>query len=432
MKRLKNTAIALLAVACLLAGPAEAAGQELSLEAQAVLLVEESSGAVLYEKDAHLPMYPASTTKILTALLAVELGDLAAQVTVGAELNLVAAGSSLAHLSQGDTISLGDLLYGLLLPSGNDAAYVIAAFLAREQQENPELPAGEATEVFAAMMNERARQLGARDSHFSNPDGFHAADHYTTAYDLSLIAREAMGSPFLRSVFATKSYTSDTWQGKGTRAWKNNNQLIQPGAGYYYPPATGLKTGYTGPAGFCLVSSATSGGLDLIAVALNASEKGRWGDAWTLLDYGFANYARRELVRKGSVVETVPIVNGDWGQPQDIPLAAAQSYAAVLAKEDLERVEMEVQLDPHFLAAKEDSGAAAQAYSLQAPLAVGQAVGQVVYSLEGQALFTTDLLAQAAATPLPWWRSPTALLLFAAVLGGTLLVLAFRRRFKAR
>ena len=432
----KNIIIAVLVIICFLPGLAGAKAQEPQTEAQAAILIEQVSGTVLYAKDAYRRMYPASTTKILTALLAVETGDMDALVTVGPEINLVSKGSSLARLSVGDTITLRDLIYGLMLPSGNDAAYTIAAHLARRQSGNPDLSAPEAIKVFVDMMNARARKLGAKDTHFTGPDGFHAADHYTTAYDLSLLAREAMRHPFIRTVVSTADYTPDSWKGSNTCSWKNNNLLIHSLNDFYYPAATGLKTGYTGQAGFCLISSGSSNALDLIAVCLKTSEAGRWSDAKALLDYGFANYTWLQLVKAKEAIHTVSITNGDYGQPDAVMLTAAEGFAGVFAQEDAGRIKKEIVIDNNLLETKNSLGEAAAAaqgeYALRAPLSKGQVVGQVKFTLGGRELFSADLIVTADVAPRPWWRTTPALTIIVCglIFVAAITALSIRRRRK--
>lgn len=434
----KKIIIAVLVLLCFFPRLAGAKAQEPHIEAQTAILIEPVSESILYAKEPYRRMYPASTTKILTALLAVETGDLDAQVTVGSEIYLVARGSSLARLGIGDTITLGDLVYGLLLPSGNDAAYTIAVYLARLQSGNPDLSAPEAIKVFAGMMNARARELGAKDTHFSGPDGFHAADHYTTAYDLSLIAREAMKHPFIRTVVATSNYTPESWKGNNTRSWKNNNQLLHPNNDYFYPDATGLKTGYTGQAGFCLVSSGSREALDLIAVCLNTSEDGRWSDAKALLDYGFANFTWLQLVQAEEEIQTVNISNSDWGQPDSVALTAAEGFAGVFAREAVKQIKKEIIIDNNLLDTKYSYGEAAAAvpaeYALRAPLVKGQVAGQVKFTLEGRELFSADLIVIADVDPRPWWRTGPALSFLGCGLFFLVSILVFRlkRRLKTK
>jgi len=390
------------------------------IEAEAALVIDQKSGTILYAKDAQRRMFPASTTKILTALLAVETGDLAEIITVGTEINLVKKDSSLAHLKIGDTISLGDLIYGLMLPSGNDAAYIIAVHLGRRQAGDSNLSAAAALEVFSDMMNSRANDLGAKDSHFTVPDGYHDENHYTTAHDLSLIARAAMDNPFIRTVVSTNMHRAQSWTGKKTRDWTNTNLLIQSDNNNYYPYATGLKTGYTEEAGFCLVSSGSDGKMDLIAVSLNASRGRRWADARALLDYCFANYAWRQLLQADEIIQTVSISNGDYGQPDSVALIVAEGFAGVFSQEDLERITKQVLIDPNLVETEKTSAQSpASGFSLRAPLVKGQAVGHVLLTLDGRELFSTDILITENVAAQPWWRkllAPAILLLAAGLL----------------
>lgn len=258
---------------------AHEAEHPLSVECQAATIINQDNGDILYAKNDTLRLYPASTTKVLTALLAIENGDPGEIVTVGDEIQRVSPFATRAWLQQGESLPLRDLVYALLLPSGNDAAYTIAVHIARKTTD-PSLSTDEAVDVFVDLMNRRAYELGARDSHFANPDGFHDANHYSSARDLSIIAREAMKKPFFRQVVHTPKY----------RVWTNTNQLIAPDSAYYFPCATGLKTGFTSQAGHCLISSASDQEVQLITVALNSSKDGIWKDSRALLSYGFASY----------------------------------------------------------------------------------------------------------------------------------------------
>lgn len=418
MKKCFRNLIALITIYIFLLPQAAAAATPPVIEAKAAILLEASTGAVLFAQAPHQRMYPASTTKILTALLATETGDLDEIVTVGPELYLVAPNSSLAYLEVGDTLTLRDLVYGLMLPSGNDAAYVIAVHLAR-RQEGQNLPVLQAIQVFSRMMNQRAQALGATESNFTCPDGFHADDHYTTAYDLALIAQAAMKLPFLREVVATPEYTAASWQGGKPRRWENNNLLIDADSEAFYPAATGLKTGYTGPAGFCLVSAASDKDLSLIAVNLKTSLLGRWSDSRALLDYGFANFSWRQLVQASQDTESFFVSNGDWEQPNSVTLAAREGFTGLFSQAEAERIKREIILDPTLL--DSETAAGATGFTLRAPLCMGQVAGQVKFTLEGKELFTTDLIITADVASLPWWRTEAGM----ATMGIGLLLLLF-------
>lgn len=256
------------------------------IEGEAGLLIDVESGEVLYEKNASRRMYPASTTKILTALVAIETGDLDEIVIVGEEILEAGWDESRAGLRVGEHWMLRDLIKALLLPSGNDAARTIAVHIARSEYGD-HLTIDEAFEQFAAMMNRRAQLAGATHSHFTNPHGLHDDHHYTTAMDIALIAIDAMRLPEFREIVQLEL-------GEAVRAdahaevirLANRNRLLDEGSDYYYPAATGIKTGYTTTAGWCLVASAEEGGREVVAVVLNSSQLGVWTDSIRLLEYG--------------------------------------------------------------------------------------------------------------------------------------------------
>ncbi len=269
--------------------------QEPRISAESAILIDQESGQVLYQKNPHTQLYPASTTKILTALLALKYGDLDDVVTVGNEVKLVQPDSSKAELSVGQEIRLSDLIYGLMLPSGNDAAYTIAVYVAAKAHPGEDLSSREAVAVFVDLMNEKARGLGALESHFNNPDGYHDAKHYSTASDLAMIAKAAMQYPFFCQVAATEYYHCRSQDTLGVEhaqhdfSWQSTNLLLDPSSPYYYPGTTGLKTGHTTEAGYCLAASVSRDNRTLISVILNASETGIWSDTTKVLNFGFGN-----------------------------------------------------------------------------------------------------------------------------------------------
>lgn len=228
---------------CVIDGSAAAPGGTVEAEAAAVFSLADHS--VLTERHALERMYPASMTKVLTALVAIRHGNLSDSVTVGQEAVITEAGASLCHISPGDELTLEQLLYGLMIPSGNDAAAAIAVHIAGS------------VEAFSDMMNEQAHALGATDTHFTNPHGLHDENHYTTAYDLYLIFQEALKEPVFRQIIGSSSYTAvytDANGNKKSQTWKNSNQYI---TGEQAMPdgltVLGGKTGTTKAAGYCLI-----------------------------------------------------------------------------------------------------------------------------------------------------------------------------------
>ncbi len=252
------------------------------------LLADFDTGEILLANKPDERIYPASTTKILTALILIEQRpDLSEKIQVGAEVNRFGPDASLMHLAQYEEISYKDLLYGMMLVSGNDAAAAVAVSL------------GGSIEGFADMMNQKAQELGMTGSHFTNPHGLHDEDHYTTTADLSKLAIAAMQNPVFAECVATKEYTtSPTNKAPQGHALVTTNRLISPKeqyAEFNYAPAIGIKTGATNAAQGCLVAAARKDGRTLIAVLMGDSTWGsngdkyvsRWTDAVKLFEYGF-------------------------------------------------------------------------------------------------------------------------------------------------
>lgn len=247
--------------------PALAPG-ELPLAAQGAIVVDGFTGEQLYEKNSQQVFYPASTTKILTALLIIEAGDLDKTVTIEPADTKVEP--SALDMKPGERYTRRQMLYGLMLKSANDVALALARDNAGSVQ------------AFAEKMNLRARELGATDSNFANPHGLHNKAHYTTPHDLALIARAAMQQPLFRKIVSTVDYT---WQtDSGPVPLKNHNKLLT-----MFPGCTGLKTGYTVPAQQVLVSSAMRDGREVISVVMHTDHPGIWEDSKTLLTYGLTH-----------------------------------------------------------------------------------------------------------------------------------------------
>ncbi len=250
-------------------GPApELAPGELPLAAQGAFLIDGFTGQTLYEKQPDHPFYPASTTKILTALLIIEAGGLDQVITI--EPGDTHVEPSALDFKPGEKFTRLQLLYGLMLKSANDAALALA------RDNAGSIPA------FAAKMNLRARELGALSSNFENPNGLHNKNHYTTPHDLALIARAAMEQPMFRNIVGTIDYPFITEAGPVQLT--NHNKLLTQ-----FPGCTGVKTGYTVPAQQVLVASALKDGREVISVVMHTDHPGIWEDSKTLLIYGFSH-----------------------------------------------------------------------------------------------------------------------------------------------
>ncbi len=283
-------------------------GAPVALTSQAVVLIDPETRQVLYDHNADKRMYPASLTKMMTALLVAEAGDLERHVKISA--NAAAVGESSMHLAAGEQLRLEHILLGTMLPSANDGATACA-----------EVVDGSVTE-FVAHMNRRAKELGMTRTHFLNPTGLHKADHYSTAQDLATLAIAVMARPELRPVVRTQQATVP-WPGReGDRKLINRNRLLAR-----WPACDGVKTGYTKQAGRCLAASASVDGWRLIGVVV--SSKDAWADAKGLLDWGFARFYKVALVA-GGVTQVSLTVRG--GTEDSVDAVATEDVVAVLPR----------------------------------------------------------------------------------------------------
>ena len=246
--------------------------------------LDSSNGQILFDKNSTSKCYPASTTKILTSIVAIESINLDTTFTVGNEINLAEEGSSLAYLVQGEEISLKDLLYGLMLPSGNDAAYTIAVNVARILTGNPILTDNEAVTYFVNLMNEKAQEIGMVDSHFEVPDGYHNKNHYVTAQDMMRLLIYAQRVDILKQVASTQSYSTTALTGQ-EHTWINTNKLLDQNSSYYYEGVNGFKTGFHDDAGNCLIVTANINSREVFLIIMKSeTDDTRYQDATTLLD----------------------------------------------------------------------------------------------------------------------------------------------------
>ncbi len=323
-----------------------------------VMLMDACTHKVLYAKNAHEKLPMASTTKIMTAILAIETGKLDALVTVPKEAYGV-EGSSM-YLRLGEKISLRDLVYGLMLVSGNDAAIAIA------------INVGGSIAGFAALMNEKAKELGAHNTHFVTPNGLHDVEHYTTAYDLALIASYAMQNETFREIVGTTYYRTVT--GEVTRTVKNKNKIL-----WEYEGGNGVKTGYTMAAGKCLVFSAERNGVELVGVVLNCPDM--FPAAKRLLDYGFETYKPEKLVAAGDVIARIRI-NG--GRKNALAVAVKQDIIILVKDGDSTTVRTVVKLPQQ---------------QVQAPVKKGDSLGSLEIWEDGRILAETELVAAETIEP---------------------------------
>ncbi len=260
-----------------------------ALSAKSAILIDAHTGRVLMSKDAEIRLGMASTTKIMTALVAIERGKLDDVVTVSNRASTT-EGSSM-YLKAGGKICLKDLLYGLMLNSGNDSSIAIAEHISGD------------VESFALLMTQKAKDLGLYNTSFTNPHGLDDIAHYTTAYDMAQITMHALNIPFFAEIVSTKVKTiySQTPDGEFVRTLVNHNKMLS-----LYKGADGVKTGFTKKCGRCLVSSATKDGLKLIAVTLFAPDD--WNDHSQMMDYGFSTYKLKHPIKAKDYIRAVPVI----------------------------------------------------------------------------------------------------------------------------
>jgi D-alanyl-D-alanine carboxypeptidase len=324
------------------------------LSAKSAVLIDASSKSVLCEKNARERMGMASTTKIMTALVAAERAEL--DKTVSVSPSAVGVEGSSIYLYAGEKLTLRDLLCAMLLESANDAAAAIAIEIAGS------------VEGFCNMMNEKAAELGLCDTHFTNPHGLYDDAHYTTAYDLAMIAAAALENGTVREIVATKKMTLTPIEGN-TRVLYNHNKMLSR-----YEGAIGVKTGFTKKTGRCLVSAAERDGLRLVSVTLNASDD--WNDHTRLLDIGFENFCRVQIVKKGDACYMQPLIGG---VDEQLPLLACETLYATLPKSiDIKKLTPIVETYNRYAFA---------------PISEGSVAGKMLYYLDGQLVASVPIAA---------------------------------------
>lgn len=257
----------------------------LSIKAEAAILFDADTLEVLYHKNPLSPVFPASTAKLLTCLVVLDWCDLSEEVNISNEIRLIARDSTTAGLRQGQILTIKNLLEGMLLPSGNDAAYAAATYVGRKSLRHELARREDAVAEFIRLMNEKAVQLGAVNSCFLTPDGYDAIGQYTTAYDMGRIGLAAMKNDIILEISSKGSSYNKFVSGDGV-TWRNTNALIRKDSGRYYAPCIGLKTGTSTMAGKCLIVAGKLNGRKVLGVVMKSTQTGRWSDAKTLLDYG--------------------------------------------------------------------------------------------------------------------------------------------------
>lgn len=325
--------------------------------ARSAIVMEARTHQVIYERDAHAARFPASTTKIMTLIVALEKGNLDDVVTVSSHAS--GTEGSTIWLEPGDQMTLRELLYGMMLRSGNDATVAVAEHIAGS------------VDAFAALMTQKAHEIGAVDTNFENANGLPSDNHYTTAYDLALITAYGYSLPGFEEIVSTKEI-SFPWVKDDTHLLRNENQML-----WLYEGGNGVKTGYTMDAGRCLVSGAKRDGVQLVSVVLDSNWM--WNDSILLLNYGFSHLAHVTLLHQG---ETVGEVKLRGSTRKKLPVCTAENVVMPV---------IEGKTRENFTTAAELPA------MLPAPVAKGDVVGRLHIYEDGQEVDAVDLVAAQSA-----------------------------------
>lgn len=347
---------------------------DLTLAAETAVLMDAASGEVLYAKNADQKMYPASITKLMTILLALEHGKLTDEITFSHDaVYNIEPGSAHIAIIEGETLTLEQVLRAIILRSANEASNGVAEYV------------DGSVEAFAKHMTERAKELGCKNTNFVNANGLHDENHYTTAYDMALIAKELLTHEEYRSMMSETYYEiPPTNKQTETRYLHGQHQMLNPNSIYYYEDATGGKTGFTSEALNTLVTYAERDGMELIAVVMKCNGAEHYTDTAALFDYGFENYESVKLLSAADHTTTVKVTETYNDKPVElgtITAAPAEDVYHTLPKgTDVSQIKVETDCPE----------------TIEAPVTEGQTVGTLKVSLGGETIKTVDLKAQNA------------------------------------
>lgn len=379
MKKFKILSFLLIAVLALGLFPVSAAAlDDPEVGANAVVLMDADSGEILYEKNGTVSIQPASTTKLMTALLVVEAiedGEIALTDDVTAyedcQYNMDADSSNAnPAIEPGEVMTVEDLLYCAMLVSANEACNILAEYVSGS------------VSAFVEQMNQRAQELGCTGTNFTNANGLEESGHYSTAEDFALIAQEAVTHALILTVCGAASYTVGETNMAEARALTNTNLLLIADSDYYYEYAYGLKTGFFTNAGYCLVSAATYNDMNIICVVMGAQEENaNFADTLTLYDWVFSNYSQREILSSTTSLMDVPVTLGTASSTG----VRASSGVYMVLPNDYDTSSLQYRITLYF----EQEGQS----SLQAPVNAGDVVGEVEVLLDGEVCGTSPLVA---------------------------------------
>ncbi|WP_242143644.1 MULTISPECIES: D-alanyl-D-alanine carboxypeptidase family protein [unclassified Bacillus cereus group] len=345
---------------------------KLAEQASSAIVIEQDTGKVLFEKNPNEKLPPASMTKIMTMLLImeqVEKGKLKLEDKVRTSEHAASMGGSQIFLEPGEEMTVNEMLKGIAIASGNDASVAVAEHIAGSE------------EGFVNMMNKRAKELALKNTHFQNPTGLPAKNHYSTAIDMAIIAKELMKYPLIRKY--TGKYEDYLREDTDKKFWLvNTNKLVR-----FYPGVDGVKTGFTTEAKYCLTASAEKNGMRVISVVMGApTSKERNSQVTKLLDYAFGQYTTKKLYKRGEKIQTVQVGKG---KKEKVDLVAADNISLLMKKgEDMDKIKKEI------IAEKK----------VKAPIKKGDALGTLVITKDKEVLFKQTIVAKEDIDAASWWE----------------------------
>lgn len=348
---------------CSLSFANETDSVDFTIYSSGAVLMDSKTGKVIVEKDMDKQLYPASTTKILTAIIAIEKLNLSDTLTASrSAVMAIPSGYSNAGIKAGEVLNVSDLLDMFLIHSANEVGYIFAEQISGN------------IENFADLMNKKATEIGCKNTHFTNPSGIHDVNHYSTAYDMALIARYCMKNETFRNIVSKKSCKfAATELYPQERYFKNTNSLLdQSDKRYYYEYAIGIKTGFTTQAKNCLIAGASKNNFELIAVMLGAEAtenglSGRYVDAKNLFDYGFKNYQQKEFLKSGTIIKKIEVKNATK-ESKELNLLADTSLSTTFNNTfDISTLEPIIEVNKDILA----------------PIAKDTVLGKITYTIDG-------------------------------------------------
>lgn len=341
--------------------------QNIELYSKGAVLLDSNTGKILYGKNENTKLYPASTTKILTSILAIENCKLTDKITASYDAVMsIPSGYSNAAIQPGETLTCQELLDMFLIHSANEVGNILAEHISGS------------IENFAILMNNKASELGCTNTHFTNPSGIHDEEHYSTAYDMALIARYCMKNDTFRNIVSKVSCTIEPTEKYQERYFRNTNDLIDPASKYYYENTIGIKTGYTSQAKHCLISGCLKNDFELITVVLGANSSAeRYSDTTNLFEYGYSNYKIQKIATKNSKIDEIVIDNATK-DTKNLSLLLKEDIAGIMpTNSELIDINQLISLNEN----------------ISAPIAQGDVLGKITYNVDGIE-YSSDLIAE--------------------------------------